>query len=77
MMRGLNMKYTVTFEYDDKANVWIATSTDIDGLVLEAETYDNLIEKVKYAVPELLALNGQPAASTLEIACSKRQLVYA
>lgn len=61
------MKYIVNFEHDDEANVWIATSNDIDGLVLESESYDSLVEKVKNAVPELLKLNRQPAASALDI----------
>ena len=75
-MRGFDMEYTVNFLYDDEAEVWIATSEEIAGLVLESESYDRLIEKVKLAVPELLELNGQPAASKLNVTSDKRQLVY-
>ncbi|WP_258162208.1 DUF1902 domain-containing protein [Rhizobium sp. TH2] len=28
----------VLCEWDEEAKVWVATSTDIDGLVVEAET---------------------------------------
>jgi hypothetical protein len=32
------LEYVVNFEWDDEAKVWIATSDDIDGLVLESES---------------------------------------
>ena len=75
-MRGFFMEYTVNFMYDDEAAAWIATSDEIIGLVLESESYDKLIEKVRLAVPELLEMNGQPKASKLNIISNKRQLVY-
>ena len=53
------MTYTVLMTWDDEAAVWVATSDDIKGLVLESGSLDALIEKVKYAVPELLELNGE------------------
>ena len=43
--------------WDDEAAVWIATSDDIPGLVLESGSFDALIERVKYAAPELIELN--------------------
>ena len=52
-------KYTVNFFWDSLANVWTATSDDIMGLVLESGSLDALIERVKFAAPELLALNGK------------------
>ena len=52
-----NMEYTVLMTWDDEAAVWVATSDDIKGLVLESGSLDALIEKVKYAVSELLELN--------------------
>ena len=51
------MKYNVKLTWDKEANVWVATSDDIPGLVLESNSYDALIEKVKIASPELLELN--------------------
>lgn len=30
------MEYVVKFVWDDDANVWIATSNDIPGLILES-----------------------------------------
>lgn len=51
------MEYTVNFNYDDEADVWIATSPDIQGLVLESGSLDRLEERVRYAIPELLSLD--------------------
>ena len=51
------MDYTVKFLWDDEASVWVATSDDIPGLVLESGSIDALIEKVRFAVPELLEMN--------------------
>ncbi len=51
------MEYIINLFWDNEAGVWIATSDDISGLVLESNSLDALIEKVKIAVPELLELN--------------------
>jgi hypothetical protein len=59
------MEYTVNLVWDDEASVWVATSEDIIGLVLESGSIDALIERVRFAVPELLALNGQAEAASL------------
>lgn len=52
------MKCKIKFSWDDEAAVWIATSKDVPGLVLEGGSFDGLLERVRYAVPELLNLNG-------------------
>lgn len=51
------MKYIVNIIWDDKASVWVATSEDIPGLVLEAGSFDALLERIRFAIPELLELN--------------------
>ena len=51
------MKYIINLSWDKDASVWIATSEDIPGLVLESGSYDALIERLRFAVPELLSLN--------------------
>lgn len=63
------MEYVITFTWDDEANVWIATSNDIPGLVLESGSFDALLERTRFAVPELLALNtsdAQPLSLTFK-----------
>lgn len=51
------MEYTVNFIWDSDANVWIATSDDIPGLVLESGSFNALLERTRIAVPELLEIN--------------------
>ena len=54
------MNYTVNLLWHTDASVWVATSEDIKGLVLESGSLDVLIERVRMTVPELLKLNHQP-----------------
>jgi hypothetical protein len=51
-------EYIINFKWDEDASVWIATSDDIPGLILESGSYDALVERVRYAVPDLLEMNG-------------------
>lgn len=53
------MEYVINFTWDNETNVWTATSDDIPGLVLESGSLDALMERARYAVPELLALNAK------------------
>lgn len=52
------MIYTINVTWDHDAAVWIAESDDVPGLMLESGSFDALIERVRFAVPELLALNA-------------------
>ena len=72
-VRGVNMNYTILFTWDDEAEVWIATSPNVTGLVLESDSLDNLISGVEDAVPELLELNSQEPAITLNYVCTRVQ----
>ena len=73
----LIMEYVINLKWDDSAQVWIATSKDIPGLVLESGSYDALIEKIKVAVPELIELNNQKPAYAYTYCSERRQRVYA
>jgi hypothetical protein len=44
--------------WDDEAKVWVATSGDIDGLSVEAETVEVLEPKITAAIADLIELNG-------------------
>ena len=48
------MNCNIKINWDSEASMWIATSENVPGLVLESNSYDALIEKVKIASPELL-----------------------
>lgn len=50
--------YFIHAEWDDEAEVWVATSDDVPGLVAESETIEALVLKLKVLVPELLEANG-------------------
>ncbi len=45
--------------WDEEAEVWVASSADIDGLSVEADTIEKLEKKVVSAIGDLLELNGQ------------------
>ncbi len=51
------MDCIVKFTWDEEANVWYATSDDIPGLVLESESFDTLVERVRVAAPEIFEMN--------------------
>ena len=57
------MSYRINVCWDNDAGVWVATSNDVPGLVLESGSFDALLYKVRDAVPELLALNGKGSPS--------------
>ncbi len=44
-------------QWDDEAHVWIATSVDAPGLVVEAGSWQAMIDEVRAVLPELLSLN--------------------
>ncbi len=66
------MEYVVTFTWDNEASVWIATSKDIPGLVLESGSFDALMERVKFAIPELMELN-QPNHMPLSLVFTSKR----
>ena len=72
------MIYTVNVIWDNEAGVWVATSDDIPGLVLESGSFDALIERVRIAAPELLQLNSAPSCEYCIVFTSRRsERVYA
>jgi predicted RNase H-like HicB family nuclease len=47
----------VKAQWDDEAEVWVAESDDIPGLITEADTMEHLIKKLKVLIPELIEAN--------------------
>ncbi len=45
--------------WDGEARVWIATSSDVPGLVVEADTWPAMIEEVRLVLPDLMELSGR------------------
>lgn len=52
----MKKKFTITFEKDEEANIWVITSKDVPGLVLEAETFEEAIQRLT-AIPGLWKMN--------------------
>lgn len=54
----MSKPYSILAEWDTEAQVWVASSGDVPGLVTEADTMEALVAKVQIMVPELLVANG-------------------
>lgn len=65
------MEYKVNLNWDNDAAVWVATSDNVPGLVLESGSYDALIEKVKIAIPELIELNGNDKIKSISFVSNR------
>ena len=50
---------TIQARWDGEASVWIATSGDVPGLVVEADSWPGMIEEVRLILPELMEVTGQ------------------
>jgi predicted RNase H-like HicB family nuclease len=55
----MNQKlYKIEAFWDSEAQVWVAESDDVPGLVTEAATIEALTAKLRAMIPELLLLNN-------------------
>jgi predicted RNase H-like HicB family nuclease len=54
---GVPLLIRVKVIHDDEANVYVATSSDVPGLVVEAKSLDELNKEVLDLIPELITLN--------------------
>ena len=54
------MDLLIKMTWDPEASVWIAESDDVPGLVMESGSCDALIERLRFAIPEMLQFNGTP-----------------
>ena len=49
--------YSIRADWDPEAEVWVATSDDVPGLVTESPTIEALTAKLKTLIPDLLEAN--------------------
>lgn len=54
---GFSLSIKINVVFDEEANVYVATSNDLKGLVVEAETLDELKQEVALLIPEMISLN--------------------
>jgi hypothetical protein len=59
----MNREINIQARWDSEASVWIATSEDVPGLVVEAETWPRMIEEVRLVLPDLMELAGKGSES--------------
>lgn len=64
-MMGVPLR--VTALWDEEASVWVATSTDLPGLVTEADGLDPLRAKLDILIPELLEASGALAPQEIPV----------
>ena len=69
------MEYIVKLIWDSEAAVWVATSDDILGLVLASGSFDALLERVRIAAPEMLALNHTKPPFTLTFLSERHERI--
>jgi hypothetical protein len=55
----MNRDISIQARWDGEASVWIATSKDVPGLVIEADTWSGMIDEVRLTLPELLQARGE------------------
>ncbi len=73
-------RIAVRADWDTEANVYVAESDDVPGLITEAATAEQLVAKLRLMVPELLELNGpaDKASSeflSIEFTCTTTETV--
>jgi predicted RNase H-like HicB family nuclease len=66
---GWTLQVRVEAMKDEEAGVFVARSPDLDGLVVEAKTLEELHVEVMHAADSLLelALRGQPARAHTDL----------
>jgi hypothetical protein len=52
--------FVIEATWDNEAEVWVAESDSVPGLITEADSRAHLIEKLGILIPELLELNKHP-----------------
>ena len=50
--------YKIDAKWDADANVWIATSDDLPGLVIEADSWRTMLKEIELTAPELIELSA-------------------
>ena len=71
----MQREYQVKVDYDNEAGVWIATSDDITGLILEDESPEDLMKRVVEAAPELIRLNNLSTCKAINFLMTRNERV--
>jgi len=74
-------RYHVEAAWDPEAGVWVASSDDVPGLATEAETIEELTEKLRSMIPEILSANAllpvgdETGSISFELTSHRQELV--
>ena len=69
--------FTVTAVWDAQAEVF-TTRSDIPGLVVEASTFEELVDLVRALAPEVIAANVPTASAPYKVQIvTRRELAFA
>lgn len=71
----MQREYQVKVDYDNEAGVWVATSDDITGLILEDESPEDLMKRVVAAAPELIRLNNLSPCKEINFSMTRNKRV--
>jgi predicted RNase H-like HicB family nuclease len=52
--------FQIQAEWDNDAEVWVATSKNVPGLVVQGRTQDEVVEKVRLVLPALIEIGVEP-----------------
>lgn len=69
-----NHTIVVRAQWDSEAEVWVATSADVPGLVTEAESQRALMAKIETMIPELLEDEGPEGLAEVPVLLMTEQL---
>ena len=73
---GMPLLIKVDVFYDNEVDVYVATSSDLKGLIVEAQTLDELENEVKLLIPELLELNKPKFVKKKSTYCAFKQAPF-
>lgn len=68
----MSQTITVDAHWVGDDGVWIATSPDVPGLVVEGATWTTMIHEVRLVLPELLDMAGTREPATLVFRAEER-----
>lgn len=53
-------EFRIQAEWDEEAAVWVATSPDVPGLVLQGLTHEDIVQKARLVLPALIEIGVEP-----------------
>lgn len=71
---------TIQANWDEEASVWYVVESDVPGLVAEGDSLEELLEKIKGLLPDLVHLNRHllgelPASLSIHLIAERSEVV--